>query len=88
MELYSDVSFVPILKTSWASATIFAIFSSLALWSRKPYQIIENADVAMSDLEGQGVVVHPQIISKPSNTMAMLGLAALGLMIAAILSKK
>lgn len=54
----------------------------------QPHKIIADTDKASSKLEQDGITVHPNVISKPNNTMAMLGLAALGLMIVAILSKK
>lgn len=55
---------------------------------KEPHEIVADADQATSKLKEDGIVVHPNIISKPDSTIAWLGLAALGLMVVAILSKK
>ncbi len=53
-----------------------------------PHEILADADYAKAGLESQGIRVHPNTVSKPERTMAMLGLAALGMMILTILSRK
>ncbi len=53
-----------------------------------PHQIIKNADYAKDALSNQGIKVHPQIIAKPSNNMALIGLIALSAMILTAILKK
>lgn len=54
----------------------------------EPHKIIADADSASLKLKEDGIIIHPNIISKPDKAIAMLGLAALGLMIVAIIAKK
>lgn len=59
-----------------------------SILGKKPHEIIADADQATSRLKEDGITVHPNVVSKPDDTIAWLALAALGLMVVAILSKK
>jgi transcriptional regulator with XRE-family HTH domain len=54
----------------------------------KPHKIVESADYAAKQIERKGIVVHPNVLTTTDKAMAILGLAALGVMIVAILAKK
>jgi len=54
----------------------------------QPHMIISDADDVADKLKSDGVIVHDSVITKQDNIIAFLGLAALGLMVVAILSKK
>lgn len=54
----------------------------------KPFEIIQAADEASEKLKSDGVKVHPNVITNSDNIIAVLGLAALSMMILAILNKK
>jgi transcriptional regulator with XRE-family HTH domain len=54
----------------------------------KPHKIVESADYAAKQIERKGVVVHPHVLTNSDKVVAVLGLAALGVMILAILAKK
>ena len=53
-----------------------------------PHLLLGDADKARAGLLAQGIKVHPHIIARPERMMAMLGLAALGMLIFAILGRK
>lgn len=58
------------------------------LLKTQPHSILEDVDLAKHGLEKQGVIVHASVASKPSDTVALIALAVLGVMVVAILSKK
>lgn len=58
------------------------------LLKTQPHSILEDVDFAKSGLEKQGVIVHAHVESKPSDTVALIALAVLGVMVITILSKK
>lgn len=55
---------------------------------KKPHEILADTDLASEQLEQEGVLIHPNVIAKPNNMMAIIGLVALGGLVAAILMKK
>lgn len=54
----------------------------------QPHKIVADADYAAKQLERKGIAVHPNILTATDKAVAILGLAALGVMILAILAKK
>lgn len=54
----------------------------------QPHKIVADADYATKQLERKGIEVHPNVITATDKAVAILGLAALGVMILAILAKK
>ncbi|MCB1680923.1 MAG: helix-turn-helix transcriptional regulator [Rhodospirillales bacterium] len=58
------------------------------LLETRPHEVLADADKARTGLIAQGIKVHPHVIARPERMMAVLGLAALGMMIFAILGRK
>lgn len=58
------------------------------LLGTSPHILLGDADKARAGLMAQGIKVHPHIIARPERMMAVLGLAALGMLIFAILGRK